>query len=227
MKTIDLFFITLFLAFTLLLPNAPAQDYNTWSLPDGATMRLSKGRITGNIAFSPDGTRLAVSSAIGIWIYDARPGKEKELDLIASHTQPIQSIAYSPDAITIASGGSDGTVKLWNAVTGELQKTLKGHAGAIYSIAYSPDGKTLATGSRDETARLWDAHTGTHKATLEGHIGYIMSVTFSTDGSTVATGSFDNTVWLWDAHIGAHKTTLKGLFRNVFSGWENDRYWES
>ena len=55
MKTTDLFLTTLFLTFSLLIPNASAQDYNTWGLPDGATMRLGKGKRTGNIAFSPDG----------------------------------------------------------------------------------------------------------------------------------------------------------------------------
>ncbi|MXV73722.1 hypothetical protein F4Z99_05520, partial [Candidatus Poribacteria bacterium] len=147
MKATCLFLIILFCALYLLLPNVPAQDYIKWSLPDGATMRLGKGSI-GNIAFSPNGTRLAVGSAIGIWIYDVRPGKAKELDFIAGHTQSILSIAYSPDASTIAASSSnDGTVNLWNAVTGERQTTLQGHTNAIYSLAYSPDGKTLATGS--------------------------------------------------------------------------------
>ena len=57
-------------------------DYTQWQLPEGAKSRLGKGKITGNVAFSPDGARLAVGSAIGIWIYDVRPGKEKELDLL-------------------------------------------------------------------------------------------------------------------------------------------------
>ena len=67
MKTIPLFLITLFLTFTLLLPNAFAQDYTTWSLPDGAAARLGKGEITGNVAFSPDGNglRLQVPSGFG------------------------------------------------------------------------------------------------------------------------------------------------------------------
>ena len=205
-----LFRITLFLTLALLLPNAPAQDYNTWGLPDGATLRLGKGRRAGSIAFSPDGTRLAVSSAIGIWIYDVRRGKEKELDLLTCHARSIQSMVYAPDAIIVASRGDDGTVELWNIVTGEQKITLEGHTDVVFAVAHSPDGNTLATGSSDETARLWDAHTGEHKTTLEGHTERVFSVTFSPDGNTVATGSFDNTVSLWDAHTGAHKTTLKG-----------------
>ncbi len=134
MKTTRLRRITLFLTFALLVPNVPAQDYNTWSLPDGAIARLSKGRITGNIAFSPDGIRLAVGSAIGIWIYDARPEKEKELDLFTGHTGSISSVVFSPDGTTLASASLDNTVHLWDVVTGQHKVALSGHADGVYSV---------------------------------------------------------------------------------------------
>ena len=51
-------------------PHIATADITEWGLPEGAVMRLGKGAISGNIAYSPDGTRLAVSSVIGIWIYD-------------------------------------------------------------------------------------------------------------------------------------------------------------
>ena len=199
MKTIPLFLITLLLTVSLLLPNAPAQDYTTWSLPDGAAARLGKGSITGNVAFSPDGTRLAVASSIGIWIYDVRPGKEKELDLIIGHTGEVTALAFSPDGATIASANWDGTLYLWNAVTGEQLFTLEGHKGGVRSIAFSPDGKTVASGSwdtKEPVVRLWDTQTGKNKTTFKGHTRDITSVAFSPDGNTLATGSVDKTVQL-------------------------------
>ena len=54
----------------LLLSPTFAQEYTQWNLPEGARARLGKGHI-GEIAYSPDGNRLAVASSIGIWIYDA------------------------------------------------------------------------------------------------------------------------------------------------------------
>ena len=72
--------------------------------------RLGKGSIY-EIAYSPDSTRLAVASSIGIWIYDAKTGEE--LDLLTGHTEYVESVAFSPDSNTIASGSSDGTVLLW------------------------------------------------------------------------------------------------------------------
>ena len=57
-----------------------SQDFTQWSLPDSAIARLGKGSISGDIAFSPDGSRLAVSGSIGIWIYDAYTGAEDASD---------------------------------------------------------------------------------------------------------------------------------------------------
>ena len=71
-----------------------------------------------------------------------------------------QSVAYSPDGKTLASGSFDQTIKLWDAATGKERATLKGHTVGVLSVAYSPDGKTLASGSRDLTIKLWDMATG-------------------------------------------------------------------
>ena len=57
--------VTLLILFALFPVSTFAQDYTQWSLPEGAKARLGKGHITGNIAYSPDGTRLAMASSIG------------------------------------------------------------------------------------------------------------------------------------------------------------------
>ena len=95
---------------TPYLPNAFAQDYTQLSLPKGAKARLGKGSIN-EVAYSPDSTRLAVASSIGIWIYNAQTGEE--LDLLTGHTSLVHSVSFSPDGNTIASGSWDGTVLLW------------------------------------------------------------------------------------------------------------------
>ena len=211
MKTIPLFLITLFLTFTLLLPNAFAQDYTTWSLPDGAAARLGKGEIRGDVAFAPDGNRLAVPSSIGIWIYDARPGKVKELDLFTGHTGEVTALAFSPDGATLASANWDGTLYLWNAVTGEQLFTLEGHKGGVRSIAFSPDGKTVASGSNDKTVRLWDAKTGNYKSTLSDNMLSHSFVAFAPDGEIFAFASPWVTfrVQLWNTRTWRHIGTLE------------------
>ena len=184
-------------------------DYTQWALPEGAKARIGKGWLTGNIAFSPDGNRLAVAGIIGIWLYDARLGKVKELDLLTGHTDRVQFVSFSPDGNTIASASSDMTVRLWEVATGKHIATLEGHTGPVLSIAFSPDGKTIATGSADNTVLLWDTHTAKHTTTLKGHTGTIYNIAYSPDGNMIATTSKDKTVRLWDPHTGKHKITLK------------------
>ena len=91
-----------------------AQDHTRWGLPDGALARLGKGGIGWGdraVAWSPDGTRLAVASVIGIWLYDAATGAEVAL---LSHPFRVWSVSFSPDGALLASSSSDGTILLWD-----------------------------------------------------------------------------------------------------------------
>ena len=193
----------------LLLPNVLAQDYTQWSLPEDAYY-LGKGCkvYINEIAFSPDGTWLAVATSIGCYIYDVCTGKSNLLDTTQG---TICSLCYSPDGGTLAAGIWDNTVCLWDTHTGRQIQFLRGHRHWVHSVCYSPDGKTLASGSSDGTVRLWDTHTGRQIRILRGHRHWVHSVCYSPDGKTLASGSSDGTVRLWDMHIhiGLLRRTLK------------------
>ena len=126
------------------------------------------------------------------------PGEHKQT--LGGHTSSVDSLAYSPDGNTLASGSSDNTIRLWDATTGKHKHTLEGHTDWVLSVAFSPDGLTLASGGGwwDNTIRLWDAVTGEHKQTLEGHTGPVNSLVYSPADGTLASGSQDGTILLWE-----------------------------
>ena len=178
--------------------NTFAQDFTQSDLPEGAKARLDKGTIS-EIAYSPDGKHLAVASGTEIWLYDAQTGEE--LDLLTGHTDVVISMAFGPDSNILISGGSDGTVNLWDTATDSKIRTLTAHTGAI-SIAFSPDGNTLAGGNRDGLIRLWDVATDSEIQSLKGHVGWVSSIAFSPNSKTLASGGSDRTVRLWDVATG-------------------------
>ena len=159
MKTPRIFALTLLLAITTTLLPATAQANGQWGLPEGAKLRLGKGRIT-EIEFSPDGKLLAVASAIGVWLYDVPTFNE--IALLTGHTTPVTNMSFSLDGQTLASvdDGSTSrngpTICLWDVTTGTLLKTLPGHTDFVSSVHFSPDEHTLASGSHDGTVLLWD-----------------------------------------------------------------------
>ena len=112
-------------------------------------------------------------------------------------------MAFSYDGRILASGSFDNTVRFWDAATGAVQQTLKGHLGSVNSVAFSHDGRILASSSSDKTVRLWDATTGALQQILEGYLSFVSSVAFSRDGRMLASASTDATVRLWDTATGA------------------------
>lgn len=154
---------------TLSLPffpqNSAAENYTQINLPRGAKARLGKGSIS-DIAYSPDGKRLAVAGSLGIWIYDVQTGDEIDL-LIARRWSSVRNVSFSPDGKTLASGSEDNTIRLWDVNTGNLIHIFYGHQDNIsgigpptnvYSVAFSPNGQMLVSGGRD-TIYVWDTST--------------------------------------------------------------------
>ena len=141
MKTQLSLILTAFLVVFTFAPTTFAQDYTQWGLPEDAKVRLGKGSIS-EIAYSPDGARLAVASSIGIWLYDTQT--YQEIALLTGHTSWVGSVSFSPDGRTLASGSWDNTIRLWDVETGDHIRTLTGHTDPVYSVAFSPDGSTIA-----------------------------------------------------------------------------------
>ncbi len=110
----------------------------------------------------------------------------------------ILSVDYNPNGQFIATGTSDGHVRVWHTGDGQLRLICRGHTDWVRSVQFSPDGNMLASGSDDQTIRLWDVRTGQHLQTLWGHAGEVWSVCFSPDGNLLASGNDNQTVCLWN-----------------------------
>ena len=132
------------------------------------------------------------------------------------HFDLIDSIAFSPDGKYIASGSSDGTVKLWDGESGRDIYNFYGHNESVYSVAFSPDGKQLVSGSEDETVKLWDAATGKEIKTISWFSGTVKSVVFSPDGKYIASSFASGQIKLWDPATGEEIRSFFG-YRDVGS----------
>ena len=130
-----------------------SKDYSQWALPKEAKARLGKGGINA-LQFSPDGTKLAVGSNIGIWIYNAQTGKE-----ISMFPGVCRFLAFSPDGRFIASGGGTG-LQLWEIATGQKMSHIE-KLPAAAALHFSKDGKTVVSlSSWKETIVSLDVETG-------------------------------------------------------------------
>ena len=107
----------------------------------------------------------------------------------------------------LASGCSDGTIRLWDVATGAETARLEGHAGWVTALCVLPDGRLAFSGS-DHTIRLWDVIAGAEAARLEGHSGEVFALCVL-PGSRLASASGDHTIRLWDVATGTETALLE------------------
>lgn len=185
------------------------QTVKVWELNTGRLLYNLQGHTdkVRDVNISPDGKTLASASydeKIKLW--DLGSGKE-----LRAISDSGTDVVYSPDGrILVNSERHSYDLRLLDAVTGKVLRTLKGHTNLPDGIAFHPDRKTLVSGSWDRTIKLWNVATGKVIRTLTGHTNDVVSIEVSHDGKTIVSGSDDGTVRLWDFATGNEIVSLIG-----------------
>jgi len=145
------------------------------------------------------------------WLCPRTPGSLTEPGgpletILEGHIGGVHAVAVTADG-RIVSGGSDGTMRLWNLASGRLERTLEGHTDGVHAVAVTADGRIVSGG--DNTVRVWNQASGRLERTLEGHTGRVKAVAVTADGQRIVSGGSDGTMRLWNLASGRLERTLK------------------
>lgn len=181
---------------TVLMLDADGGDVmQEIDVPQGAT----------SVAFVGDGRDVLVGEADNnLRIYEGSLAMS-----IRAHAGAVEDLSLSEDGSTLASGGEDATVKLWNLEDGSLTATLKGHSQPVTTVRFVDGGERIVSGSRDKTVRLWNRSDESARTVIKIPAG-VCSLGTSANGRLVAAGGDDAVAYVFDAQTGERLETLAG-----------------
>ncbi|WP_287602300.1 WD40 repeat domain-containing protein [Thiothrix sp.] len=187
------------------------------------TLTNHDNTVTTALTYSPDGKLLASSEQIvseqelnestlsgrsKIYLWDLQSGKLKKI--LNEHNGIINTLVYSHDGSTIATGSDDQSICLWDTESGELKKILKGHAGPVMALAYRQDGNILASSAEDKTVRWWDTNSGQIKKIIDDNElddNSFAHISYSPDGQSFAIAD-NKSIKFLDVNNGVLQDTL-------------------
>ena len=198
-------------------------DYRVrfWDLENGEEKMVWNVKEWINyLSFSPSGTTLAVATNgknVRVVKVAELSADKPPVTVFEGHRNDVLCTAFSPDNETLATGGRDGTVRLWNVEAGIPIANLLGHGDAVRSLSFSPNGERLASASVDKSARVWDVSEPAQVLRLTGHSSWVNDVAFSPDGDWLASASWDGTARIWSVSKAQVIATLRGHKSRVYA----------
>lgn len=138
-----------------------------------------------------------------------------QLLMDTSFSPSIYSSTISSRGMYFAVGCSDGTLRIWNLESGQLQHTLR-HPGTVSSVSFSPDEKYVATACFDNVVRIWDVARGNLQRSLV-HGFAVYSISFTRDGKKLGTSGLDRVARIWDLETGTMVMPLWHECNNIYA----------
>ena len=178
-------------------------DYSVieWEVASGRPIQRLIGHdaAVNAVVYLPDSRAASASDdgTVAVWSL----GNGARIHSLQGHAAKVTTIAASPDGASIASGGWDGTVRLWNVETGVEQRTLRPQAN-VNAVAFSPDGRTVVSAGADGKLTVWSTVAGGEPLREFGGGFPVVALSFATDGRSLLAASADMTVRQWDPETG-------------------------
>ncbi|KAM3833199.1 apoptotic protease-activating factor 1 isoform 1-T4 [Vipera latastei] len=161
--------------------------------------RMGHRKAVQHCQFTSDGKTLISSSddsTIQVWNWQS----EKYI-ILKGHKESVKNFHLLKQS-SLLSWSFDGTVKVWNILTGKLEKDLTCHEDTVLSCAVSPDATIFSTTSADKTAKIWSFRSSSALHTLSGHKDCVRCCTFSLNNELLATGDDHGEIRIWSVSTG-------------------------
>jgi len=166
---------------------------------DGKSIFIISG---SSVNIAPDEKNFFYISGTSVDILDIETGNIIMTKTFFDQNVSVSESKLNHDETQLLLGFDDGTIKLYDTMSGNEIKTFYGHTNRINSVDFSPDEKKIISCSWDDTIRLWDAASGNEIKTFSGYTIDIGSVIFNSDGKKAISMFSDGTVRIWDIATG-------------------------
>ena len=201
--------ITAILILTLTNTIHAQEAKKGFELPEGATARLGNGSII-HMQYTQDGTRLALTTSMGTWLYDTI--NFKPIYLLKKHEYEGLFLAFSPDGSTLATAEYSGVIHIWETDSGEHKHELM-NEGGVNHIIFNNNGEKLGAFGIDGSIRFWDAITWEEIAVFPDlvhlHRHKIRGLDLSSNGFLLALGDVDGKISIMEPISGKEIQTYK------------------